>query len=69
MYIAEGKLPMGKALKTLTEQEQIKREYRSIQQELERKLKGCPPELMLGIPLSQIPSSRNPYYSGFPGFH
>ena len=36
-YIAEGKLPMGKAYKILIEQEQIKREYSSIQLELERK--------------------------------
>ena len=36
-YIAEGKLPMGKILKILIEQEQIKGEYSSIQRELERK--------------------------------
>ena len=36
-YIAEGKLPMGKALKILIEQEQIKGEYSTIQRELERK--------------------------------
>ena len=36
-YIAEGKLPMGKALKILIEQEQIKGDYSSIQRELKQK--------------------------------
>ena len=36
-YITEGKLPMGKALKILIEQEQIKGEYSTVQRELERK--------------------------------
>ena len=36
-YIEEGKLPAGKALKILIEQEKSAREYGSIQRELDRK--------------------------------
>ena len=36
-YIAEGKLPAGKALTIIIEQEKIRKEYSDIQRELERK--------------------------------